>query len=96
LQDADSTVFTVGGAAKTVDVLGVIFVRAVGEVEASDIHPEAEKVAHGGFGIASGPDGADDFGTTKGGRRLARNVLWFLGALFQSFLGRKRNYDLGS
>ena len=69
LQDADGASFALGGAAQALDVVGVIFVGAVGEVEAGDVHAEAQQVAHGGFGVAGGADGADDFGAARSGVR---------------------------
>jgi hypothetical protein len=62
LQDADRAAFVLGGAAQALDVVGVIFMRAVREVEASNIHAETKQVAHGRFGIARGADGANDLG----------------------------------
>ena len=72
LQDADGAAFALGGAAQALDVVGVIFVRAVGKIEAGDVHAEAQQVAHGGFGVAGRADGADDFGAAgaTGLRRL--------------------------
>ncbi len=67
LQDADGASLALGGAAQAVDVVGVIFVGAVGKVEARDVHAEAEQVAHGGFGVAGGTDGADDLGAARRG-----------------------------
>jgi hypothetical protein len=64
LQDADSTSFTLSGAAQALDVVGVIFMRAMGEIEAGDIHPTPEQVAHLGFGGAGGANRADDFSAT--------------------------------
>ena len=66
LQDADGAALALGGAAQALDVVGVIGVGAVGEVEAGDVHAEAEQVAHEGFGVAGGADGADDLGATGG------------------------------
>ena len=34
---------------------------AVGKIQAGDVHAEAQQVAHGGFGVAGGADGADNF-----------------------------------
>ena len=65
LQDADGAGFAIGGAAQAGDVAGVVLVGAVGEVEARDVHAEAKQVAHGGFGVAGGADGADDFGAAR-------------------------------
>ena len=62
LEDADGASLALGGTAQAVDVVGVIFVGAVGKVEAGDIHAEAKQVAHGGLGAAGGTDGADDLG----------------------------------
>ncbi len=65
LEDADGAAFALGGAAQALDVVGVIFVSAVRKVEAGDVHAEAEQVAHGGFAVAGGADGADDFGAAE-------------------------------
>lgn len=62
LQDADGAAFFFGGTAQVFDVAGVLGVRAVREVEASDVHAHAHEVAEGGFGVAGRADGADDFG----------------------------------
>lgn len=62
LEDADSASFALGGAAQAKDVLSVIFVSAVREIQAGDVHAKTEQVAHDGFGVAGGADGADDFG----------------------------------
>ena len=67
LENADGASFALGGAAQAKDVLGMIFVSAVRKVEARNVHAEAKQVAHGGFGIAGGADGADDFGATGQG-----------------------------
>jgi hypothetical protein len=75
LQDADSAAFALGGAAEALNVMGVIFVGAVGEVEARDIHTTAEELAHGGFGAAGGADGADDFGAARRGTVLLDRAL---------------------
>ena len=66
LQDADGASLALGGAAQAVDVVGVIFVSAVGEVEARDVHTEAKQVAHGGLRVAGRADGADDLGAACG------------------------------
>jgi hypothetical protein len=50
----------------------MIFMRAVGKIQARDVHAEAKQVAHGGFGMASGADGGDDFGATANPRRDRR------------------------
>ncbi len=62
LENADSAALAIGGAAQASYVAGVVLVRAMGKVEARDVHPEAKQVAHGGFGVARRADGADDFG----------------------------------
>jgi hypothetical protein len=40
----------------------VIFVRAVGKIEAGNVHADAHQVAHSSFGVAGWADGANDFG----------------------------------
>jgi len=81
LEDADSASLALGGAAQAVDVVGVIFVGAVGEIEAGDVHAEAKQVAHGGFGAAGGTDGADDLGSAGGSlhRGGTCDRLWLAG-----------------
>src|ERR1700675_2447784 len=71
LQDADGAVFLFRGTAQAFDIAGVIFVRAVGEIQAANVHAQAKQVTHRGFGMASRADGADDLGTA-GGRRQRR------------------------
>ncbi len=84
LQDADGASFALGGAAQALDVVGVIFVGAVGEVEAGDVHAEAKQVAHGGFGVAGGADGADDFGAAGDGVRRIGLSSGLLDGLFSN------------
>ena len=69
LQDADGASFAGGGSAQALNVVRMILVRAMREVQASDIHAEAEQVAHGRFGMAGRADGTDDFGAARGGGR---------------------------
>ena len=91
LQDADGSSFTLGGAAEAFDVLGMFFVRAVGEIHAGDIHAEAEQVAHRGLGVAGGTDGAYDLGATHG--RLRGGIVFCNGAFLagaQVFLGSRK------
>src|SRR4029077_6822872 len=88
LEDADGASLALGGAAQALYVVGVIFVRAVGEVQASDVHAEAEQVAHGGFGRARRTDGADDFGATGDGSVLGKGLLRLWMARFQILLDR--------
>ena len=64
LQDADRTPFALGRAAQPIDVLGVIFVRPMGKIQAGDVHAQAQQVAHAGLRVAGGTDGADDLGAT--------------------------------
>jgi len=40
----------------------------VRKVQARDVHAKSKQVAHGGFGVAGGTDGADDFGAPGRGR----------------------------
>ena len=51
--------------AQAFDVAGVIFMRAVGEIQAGDVHAEAKQVAHRGFGVARRADGTDDLGAAE-------------------------------
>jgi hypothetical protein len=67
LENADGAAFALGGAAQALDVARVIFVSAVREVEAGDVHAEAEQVAHDGLGAAGRANGADDFRTAGWG-----------------------------
>jgi hypothetical protein len=57
--------------------VGVFVVGAVREIQARDIHAQAEQVAHGSFGIAGWANGADDLGAAESavwGRDLLRCV----------------------
>ena len=67
LQDADGAAFFFRGAAQAFDVAGVIFVRAVGKIQAGNVHAEAKQVAHRSLGVAGRADGADDLGAARGG-----------------------------
>ena len=67
LQDADGAVFFFRGAPQAFDVAGVILVRAMGKIQAGDVHAEAKQVAHCGLGMTGRTDGADDLGTARGG-----------------------------
>jgi len=73
LQNAERAPLALGGPAQALDVQSVILVSAVRKVQARDIHAEAEEIAHGGFGIAGGADGTDDFRPPRS--RSSRN-LW--------------------
>ena len=55
LQNADGASFAFGGAAQALDVVGVIFVRAVRKIQAGNVHAQAQKIAHGGFACCT-PD----------------------------------------
>src|ERR1700734_1780550 len=66
LQNADGAVFFFSGAVEAFDVVGVIFVRAVGKVEAGNVHAQAKQVAHRSFGVAGRADGADDLWAAGG------------------------------
>ena len=70
LEDTDRASLALGGAPQASDVLRVILVRAVGKIEASDVHAEPKQVAHGGFRVPGRTDGADDF--CPAGRRVVR------------------------
>jgi hypothetical protein len=75
LEDADSASLALGSAAKALDVMSVIFVRAVGKVKAGDVHAEAEQIAHVGFGAAGRADGADNFRAARVRRRFLGTCL---------------------
>jgi hypothetical protein len=64
LQDADGSGFPLGSAAEPIDIVSMVFVRAMGKVETGNVHPQAHQVAHRGLGVAGWADGADDFGAT--------------------------------
>jgi hypothetical protein len=66
LQDANGAVFFFSGSAQTFDVEGMIFVRAVGKVQAGDVHAETKQVAHRSLGMAGRADGADDLSAARG------------------------------
>ena len=66
-------------------LLGVIFMCAMGEVQARNVHAEAQQVAHGGFGVAGGADGADDLGAARR-RGLCQ---WRDAAIDSGWLGRQ-------
>ena len=75
LQDTNCASFALSGAAQALDVLGVLFVSAVRKIQPRNVHAEAEQVAHGGLGVASRADGADNFGAAQSivrGRVLLR------------------------
>src|ERR1700688_4994528 len=92
LQDADGAVFLFRGTAQAFDIAGVIFVRAVGEIQAANVHAQAKQVTHRGFGMASRADGADDLGTAGGGSAVkdgrGKGGVWglrFSGGVFASW-----------
>ena len=70
LENADGAIFLLGGEAQALDVVGVVFVGAVGKIQAGNVHAEAKQVAHGGLRVAGGADGADDFGAAGCGDRV--------------------------
>jgi hypothetical protein len=70
LEDTNGASLALGGAAKALDVVGVIFVRAVGKIKAGDVHAEAEQIAHLGFGAAGRTDGANNFSAARVRRRF--------------------------
>ena len=79
LENADGAMFAFRHAAQALDIAGVIFVGAVGKVEAGDVHAQAQQVAHGSLGVAGGTDGADDFGAAgnsgfAGSRKISDSV----------------------
>ena len=82
LEDAESASFALGSTAKALNVMGVFFVSAVREIQAGDVHAEAEEVAHGSFGIAGRADGADDLGAAESGV-WGRALLRFVEVRFQ-------------
>jgi hypothetical protein len=61
LQNADGPVFFFCRAAQALDIAGVILMRAVGKIQAPDIHAQAQQVAHRRLGVAGRTDGADNF-----------------------------------
>jgi hypothetical protein len=67
LQNANRASFALSGATQALDAVGVIFMRAMGEIEAGNIHPTSQQVAHLRFGTAGGTDRADNFGSTTNG-----------------------------
>ena len=67
LKDADRASFTRGRTAEALDVVGVVFVRSMGEVEAGDVHAKTQQFTHGGFVVAGRADGANDLGAAQGG-----------------------------
>src|SRR5579872_3468368 len=80
LQYADGTIFQFSRAAQALDNSSVFLVRSMGEVQAGDVHAEPHKIAQHGFGVASRPHGADNFGAPQVGSRLQR-VYRRIGAL---------------
>src|ERR1700679_139086 len=54
LKNTDGSVFFFSGCAQSFDVAGVVFMCAVREIKAGDVHAETKHVAHGGFGVAGG------------------------------------------
>ena len=71
LEDADGAVLFGGDFAQALDDGEMIGVRAVGEVEAGDVHAGAHEFAHGGLSVAGGADGAHDLGAAQGMEVLA-------------------------
>ena len=69
LEDTDGASFALGCAAEAMNVVGVVFVRAVREVQAGNVHAEAHQLAHHGFVVAGRTDRADDLGAAPGGGR---------------------------
>jgi hypothetical protein len=67
LKDADGAVLFFGRTAQAFDVAGVIFVRAVGKIQAANVHAQPKQVTHRGLRVASRADGADDLGAAGGG-----------------------------
>jgi len=67
LQDADGAIFLFGGQAQAFDIAGVILVRAVGKIQAGNVHAQTHQITHGGFGVAGRADGADDLGAAIDG-----------------------------
>ena len=58
-----------------------------------DVHAEAEQVAHGGLGVASGADCADDLGASSGDVRPRFGIVFCNGAFLtgaQVFLGSRK------
>jgi hypothetical protein len=90
LEDADGAAFFSSGASQAFDVLCVILVGAVRKVQAGNIHAEAKQVAHCGFRVAGGADGADDLRAagseggsgTLGSKEAFRLEFWLTGLHF--------------
>ena len=75
LEDAERASFALGSTAEALDVVRVLFVSAVREIQARNVHAQAEQIAHGSFSVAGWPNGADDFGAAEiWGRALLRFV----------------------
>ena len=72
LQDADRATFFARRTANALDVAGVIFVRAVGEIQAGHIHAQPKQVAQDSFGVRGRADGGNDFRAPDVGRPAFR------------------------
>ena len=55
-----------GRSAEKSDALGVVGVRTVREIQARDVHAGVQQTLDDARRTASGSDGANDFGVTKG------------------------------
>jgi hypothetical protein len=64
LKDTDGSLLAVSDFAETLDKPSVLFVGSVREIEASDIHACPHQLANHGFGVACGPEGADNLGAS--------------------------------
>jgi hypothetical protein len=73
LEDAKGAPFALGGTAEALDVTSVIFVSAVGKIEAGDVHAQAKQVAHVRLGVTGRTDRANDF---RAARSRSNCELW--------------------
>ena len=52
-------------AAQALDIARMILMGAVGKVQPGHVHAQPHHFAQHGFGVARGPDGADDLGAAR-------------------------------
>ncbi len=64
LKNTDGALQMTRDAAQSPDSPRVLCMRAVGKIQAGNIHPELHQVTNAVFGIAGRTNGADDLGAT--------------------------------
>src|SRR5262249_55557814 len=77
LQNADAPAFLFGSAAQTINHTRMFIMRAVGKVQAGNIHTQAHQVPQSRFRVTGRPNSADNLGFA--GRAEFGPRLWALG-----------------